>query len=477
MSSMSSIFGTSSIDYIVAQYMAIERQPITALEDQQSLLSSRLWMYAELQSRLYDLRNAAHDLSSTLSSSTFNLRTATSSDTDILTAVASSGSAMGTYSILVTQLAKNDTVLSDVFTDSNGTILSSEGAGAKSFTISVNGVDTTVNVTLSSGEDDETVLNNVAQAINDSGADVTASVIHVSSTTSRLEIKSDETGSTYTIGLADVSGTLLSTLGLDESVAATDTQGGSIYTDKSLLNAELDLDGISITRDSNSISDVIDGVTINLVGYQNQTDIPVTLTISSDVDGIQAEIEDFITKYNDAIDYLNENMAVDPDNSVRGMLAGNFTFTNLRSNLRSIVSGFVSTVQAGNPELLSQVGITIDEDGRLSLSDEEEFANAIEEDPSQVGDLFNTSGGIAVQLDTLLYDYVKTGGFIDDIEESVNNQVDFIDTRIGRMEDRLAIREDELRRELYDLQSMLASLTSQQSYMQQFYGSIMANMG
>jgi flagellar hook-associated protein 2 len=203
----------------------------------------------------------------------------------------------------------------------------------------------------------------------------------------------------------------------------------------------------------------------------------VTLTISPDTEGIQTEIEEFITKYNDVIGYLNQNMAVDPESSLRGMLAGNFTFTNLRHNLRSIVSGLVSSVESGNPQLLSEIGISIDRDGMLSLSDAEDFANAILEDPGQVADLFNSTEGIAVQLDDLLYDYVKAGGFIDDIEESVNNQIDFLDTRIERLEDRLAIREQELRDEMYELQNMLAALAVQQSYMQQYYSAFIANIG
>jgi flagellar hook-associated protein 2 len=469
-------FGSSSVDLLVAQFMQIERQPIVALEGDRSVLEARLSMYATLQTRLKDLRDAAGDLASTLSSSPFNLKTATSSDTDILTATAGAGAISGTYSLLVTQLAKTDTVLSNVFTDTGSDIISGEGTGTKTFDITVNGTTTTVSVTLASGEDNETVLGNIAQAINDSGAAVNASVVHDTPTSSRLEIKSDNSGQTYAITLADNGGTLLNTLGMDETRVATDSLGGTIYTDKTNLNAELTLDGISITRDSNTISDLLDGVTINLLGYQNPSDIPVTLTISPDAEGIQAELEDFITKYNDVISYLNENMAVDPENSVRGMLAGNYTFTSLRSTLRSIVTGYVSSVDPGNVQLLSEIGIEVNSDGTLTMSDASELEDALTEDPDQVADLFNSSSGIAVQLDSLLYDYAKAGGIVDDVESSIGTQIDYIDTRIDRIESRLAIRELELRQEMTDLQDLYMTLIFQQQQMQQFYGTYVASL-
>jgi flagellar hook-associated protein 2 len=302
-------------------------------------------------------------------------------------------------------------------------------------------------------------------------------VIHVDGSTSRLVITSDETGSTNAITLSDSVGTLMNTAGADETREATDTLGGTVHLDKSKLDAIIEIDGIEITRDNNSPDDVIDGVTLNLLGYQDPTDIPVTLTITPDVESIKEEVNEFITTYNDLLSYLDSQMEVDADNNVRGMLAGSYMFMNLKNAVRTVVTGYVDSVESGNPQLLTEIGIEIDRDGTLTLSDEEAFEDALTDNPKKISDLFNSTNGIAVQVNDLLYDYTKVGGQIDNLEESTNSKIDFIDDRIDRVEERLAKRELELRDEFTELQNALTNLTLQQSFMQQYLGTYLATMG
>ena len=126
----------------------------------------------------------------------------------------------------------------------------------------------------------------IANAINNSDADVHASVVNSSKNKAKLVLRSDSTGSDYGVSLSDVSGSLLSNIGLVDDVQATDSTGGYIYDD-SELDAQYELDGILLTSNSNTIEDAISGITFNLVGTQEEADEPIQLTIDADNDSIQ----------------------------------------------------------------------------------------------------------------------------------------------------------------------------------------------
>lgn len=474
---MADIFSTfnisSSIETLISQLMAIERRPITLLEAERTELNRRRAMFSDLASKLSTLQSQAERLADTTSASVFNGKTVISSDSTVATATATSSATVDNHSIFVSQLAKAHIMVSNRITSSETDIVTNVGTGTKTFRITVNGVQTDVSVTLNSGDDNQAVLEKVASAINAAMEgvtdSVTASVINDTPTTSKLVIRSDQTGLAYKMALEDVDGTLLNYLGIDdESVAATDTAGGYIYAD-SELDAKFTLDGVEITRSSNTISDVLSGVTINLVGTQEAGEAPITLTVAPDTEAIRNQVESFIEAYNEVLSYLKAKTAVDPANYTRGDLAGDFTYVSLRMRLREMVSDAVSTVVSGHPEMLYQIGITADDDGTLSLSDPDTFTQTLESDVTKVSDLFNSSDGVAVCIDNFIEGFVKVGGVIDDDQSAIDSRIRNIDRRIGRLEERLALREQQYRQELAAMQEALALLAGQQSILSGFY--------
>ncbi|NIQ03849.1 MAG: flagellar filament capping protein FliD, partial [Nitrospinaceae bacterium] len=151
------------------------------------------------------------------------------------------------------------------------------------------------------------------------------------------------------------------------------------------LNAGLVVDGVSVTKSDNVITDVINGATLTLKSAGSGT-----ITLSSDQEAIQEKIFDFVDAYNDLMLFLNEQLALDPDTFETGTLFGNFTVQNIQQTLRSTISSRVTGV-SGSFEFLSQIGIRTASDGTLTV-DEAELSDAITADIQNVSQLFSSKG-------------------------------------------------------------------------------------
>jgi flagellar hook-associated protein 2 len=126
----------------------------------------------------------------------------------------------------------------------------------------------------------------------------------------------------------------------------------------------------------------------------------------------------------------------------------------------------VSGVQAGNPALLAEVGITAASNGTLSISDTTTFDSAIDTKLSGVIDLFASSGGVSTRLVARLDGFVNTGGLIDGSLSTVTSKVSSINQQIATLQNRLDGREATLRKQLVGLQKALSVLSGQRFILQ-----------
>jgi len=390
-----------------------------------------------------------------------------SSDPSVVTATATSSATVGSHSLLVTQLAQTDMVLTSTVNASGTSIADTEGAGTKTIQVTVNGVTTNVNVDIAAGDSNSTVLSNLAKAINSADSSVSASVLSVNGTDDRLVINGKSTGSQGAISLGDVSGTLLSTLGLGAGVvsartASTSTTGGFSHTDVSALNAEFQFDGIDFVKDSNTISNIIPGLSIQLTGTQSATDTPVSLTVGLDKSNIQSVLQSFISQYNDVLSTVVSKTSVDPTTHVRQIFAGDVSFLNLRMQLQSIMGGSVSSVATGNPSTLSQIGISIASDGSLSISDPSTLTAVAGTDGSPLTDLFTSAKGFATQLQTLVNGFTNITGILASDTQSTNDQLSSLSDRITQQNTIINAKAAHYQDELARLQAEYTYLTEQQ---------------
>lgn len=363
--------------------------------------------------------------------STFDARSGTltsngSTDpTKILGVAIDPGTAKGSYEIEVVQKAKNHRVASAATSDAT-TALGYTG----SFDIGVAG-GTTGSVNITSGMS----LTDIAAAINtQSGTTgVSAQVLKVSATSYQLIMSATTTAKE--IEITNVSGTnVMDSLGV--------TSGGTYLNQLQAADqAILNLDGVQITRDTNTISDLISGVEI-VIGKQ-EPGTTVTLEIGNDTSGVKNAIMAFVDAYNELRDFIATNQQVDSDGSLSddAVLFSDSELKNLTDSVQKLLAG---TYGSGGTTLgtLREIGITLDADNRLAVKEADldvaivskfdELRNIFESnvtnDNAEFAMLGNTSKLSAANI---TFDITVSGGVITGVTANGDsNLFDFSGTSI-----------------------------------------------
>ena len=464
----------SQIESLVQQYRASQRKFIVPLENRKTSLNARIKALADLKKKLEDLNSVSNGLRRKDSGSTLGVHAANSSDDSVVEASVSSGRAAGMHTLTVTQLAKQDTVLSARVNSQGDSIVTNFGAGERYFTLTIQGVTTDINVVIEDDDTNVTVMNKIAAAVNSSGTEVAASVINDTTSTSRLVLKSKESGSENAIVLNESGGGLLHAIGLTSDVlsgrkASGSSEAGYLHTSSSMLDAHFIMDGVEVIRGSNVISDVLADVTLTL---KNTSETAVNINISPDIEKIKENIEKFINSYNEVINYLTSRTSIDGELNVRQIFAGDTQMRGLRIDLRMIVGGMVSGIEEGRPNSLYDIGIQAHPDGTLYFADTGKFENAVISDLDSIAAIFNAEDGVAVQFNNRLQTFVSTGGFIDNSREGADGQLRNLNSRIEDMQRRIDVRVERFRDEFIKMQGMIAAANQQLqmlSNLQMFY--------
>ncbi len=436
---------SAELNQFLEVFQARSTFQLDSVKSLRDALELKTTIYNDLKTKLKALKKMTDDFSQTGSLSAFGAKTVSVSDESILRISAGGGSSALSHSIHVDQLARAHSVLSDRYTQT-GTELSAAHAGTKNFSITVDGTQYDVSVVINSGDDNQTVLKSVVDAINAvDDIEAVGSSINDTDTTTKLSITSEETGTKNKMTFTDTDG-LLASLGVTNTSAATDTAGGYIYQDSggSELDAKLTVDGINIVRSSNTLTDVVAGATLELLGAQEATDPDVSVSIAVDTEAITAKVQEFLDAFNDAHGYITAKVNVDPTTYARGDLAGDSPYVNLWQNLRSSMANSVPSSSSEVFSALSQIGITSGATGNFSITNTSNFDDALNENLDAVEALFNASDGIAVRLEELLDNYTDVSGIIDSSKNSVTDRVDLLDNKIDRLERLQAMEEKRL---------------------------------
>ncbi|MGR3318746.1 MAG: flagellar filament capping protein FliD [Candidatus Anammoxibacter sp.] len=151
-------------------------------------------------------------------------------------------------------------------------------------------------------------------------------------------------------------------------------------------DAVIEVDNSIITKSSNTITDLIEGVTLTLLKVDTSE---VTLSVSTDTSGAKGNIEDFVASYNILAAFIEEQSSFDPDvDGKKNPLLGDFTLQAVRRRLSDIISGTIPGVPNDSFNSLSSIGITSDfKTGKLSI-DDSKLSSALKKDPDAVAKLF-----------------------------------------------------------------------------------------
>lgn len=219
-------------------------------------------------------------------------------------------------------------------------------------------------------------------------------------------------------------------------------------------------DPIVLTSSTNTLTGVLENVTIDLVGTSNA---PVELSVSRDIDRIVSDLNTFVSNYNSVLDSLDENTRFDAETGDRGVLFGDNTVDVVRSRLRNVVTARVPEAPAGLDRLVL-IGVKSGNGGRLSF-DENKFRELFNANPDAVEALFTTEdSGIGDRLNNVL-EGLTSGfdGVIARRDGLLGKREDLFNDRISALEDSLARKRQRLQRQFQGLESALANLQGAQS--------------
>ncbi len=476
----------NSIEYLVQQYMQIEARPRNKLAQQRDLLSSKNTVLTELDSKLSVLKTKVDRLTDP-NTDYFATKLATGSNNDQFTISAAASTNLGNHSLTVDRLASSDTRVSQQYTDTS-TVLQTAFSSDQTFSIFVANPTTAdannraqIDVTISAADfaaDDGTALDSIRDAINTAMSDAVAagtiendevahaSVISEQNGKSRLVIRANQSGYANRLTFGESTGNLLQSLQVNSASQSTGTAGGYITlvgTDEttSMLNSKFNIDGLNFYRDTNNVTDAINGLTIRLLDTFTTTE---SITVTPDGEGVKAEIQGFLDAYNDVINSLKKNAQIDPVTYKRGVLADDIVYRGMSNSLRSAIGGEVSAASSALYQHLYKIGIEADSNGNLSFTDSDAFTTALETNSNYVSDIFNATDGIGVVIKNYIDNFVAVGGTIDSSKENIDANIKNLDNRISSMDDLLNVRENQLRSQFSEMQAMMAKLSSQMSF-------------
>lgn len=477
---MAAILGTSSggfdIEGLVAQFRAIELIARGSLEIKKEKLESRKEALSDLDSKFSALFKLAKRLADPFLN-VFGSKLGSTSNADLLSVTAGSTAQVGSHSLIVNRLASIDTRVSQQYSAS-GTDFSALSTD-QTFKILVahpteadpnNRVEISVTVTASTfSQTNDEVLSDIAHAINDAmSAAVTAGDIEITervtvnsvaeeSDTARLVVRSGQSGETHALVFDDVDG-LLGILQVTDNVQTTGTGGGYI-TPLNELSAAFTIDGLAFSRDSNAVDDALAGVTLQLSGTTTTTE---TFTISSNVDAVKGELQDFIDAFNEAIEFLVE------ESKAGGEFRGDSTYGFLKYDLRSLVTQRVTGALSTEFDQLSEIGIGINRDGTLFFEDATKLEAALAKNSNLVSEIFGATDGIGEGLHSFIVKYTRVSGLISGSQKSIVRSLTFQDSRLDEFDARLLRKEERFRNELIQLQTGLAQAQQQASFFSAF---------
>ncbi len=465
---MNEIFGATGsntqLDLLVDAYRKTQQTKIDSLNERRTQLQSRDSFYGTLRSRLDSLISQIDKFKASDALSKFQAKAVASTDSSVVTATATGSALLSSSTLKVNQLASNDLLISSrvSLADSFG-----EVAGTQTFDITVGSSTKQISVTFDGTETNEQAMKKIVQAINGtSEINVSASFVKDTTSTGRLTLASKNSGSENKIVFS--SSTALTKLGLDPTalnssnsvrVASTDTTAGYKTANVDGLDSKFELNGINITRSTNTISDVLEGVTLNLLKVQESGSNPVILSTSVNNSSVENFVKELLTSFNDVISNISNNRdARRNDSSLSGLV----------QTMKNIALNKFGDTSSGDTKYLTDLGIKFDKSGFLVISDSEQFKKSLIEDPSKVADMFIGANGFAKQLESVITPYAGSTGLVATRKSSLQTQLDTTNKRISETEERVELQANSLKKQYQSYLKLFYQAQNQSTYLSGF---------
>lgn len=443
-SSLSTIGSGLDIPTIVSNLVANERKPAAdRINNQGTTATAKLSALGSIKSSLGSLQSALETL--TKSASTPAYKTTVPEGSGFGATVVTDPStgktlaAAGTYNVEVLSLAQPQKLSSGAF---------AADAAVGDGTLKIAWDDKSLDVAIKPGS----TLSDIAAAINKAagGKGVNATVI-TANDGQHLVLNAVDAGTkgALTVSASGGNGGL--------SALTWDGTAGGLSQTVAATNARVRVDGFERESSSNSVSDLIPGITLNLTKAEEGT--TKTLTVSQDNAPLKINVQAFVSAYNASINLLKNSSAYDATNKKASTLTGDSMVRGLQQQLRGQLSANVVDLKA--------MGLTINTDGTMSLN-ASTFDKAMAENPTMAASLLGKDGRLSGGLSSLLKSNLDSGtGTLTLRTDALNKQIKKLEKDLDDLDARMEKVSDRYTRQFNAMDSLVAQMQGTSNYLAQ----------
>ncbi len=445
------------VESIVTKLMSIEQRPVAQLKTQASTIQTKISAYGQLQSALSTFKDAASALGKT---TTWGATTATSSDAGVRVSTSDSAPA-GNYAIEVKSLAAAQSAVTRGYESADelvgaGTLRVEIGSfGQAGFAPQPN-LDA-INIDISATD----TLTTVRNKINAAGAGVSAIIVN-DATGSRIIISSTNPGNNSVFRTSGDGGAA-------EFAFEPGSASNVMTQTQAAADAELKINGLDVISSSNTLTDVVQGLTINLLQPTTGT---AQITVAQDNEALTKSVNTFVESYNALATMLRTQTKYDDATKKAGSLQGDSTAVGLQRQLRNLLTS--ETPASSVYETINAIGMTLQSDGTLKV-DSTKLTAALNTNPNEVKKLFSAYtfrandtdpdvNGIATRRRIFADKVMGTDGSLVTKTDGLNSSLKLNQKRQDELTDRLSLTEARLRAQYTSLDTNMAKMSALNAY-------------
>ena len=404
---------------------------------------------AAMKYALSNLKSAFDDLKDVTD---YKSMVVTNTNTTAFSATANSTASAGAHTVEVTALAAAQRTAGTVAFASTTT--SVNGGGSMALTLGGTAFSDGTTISIAAGDD---TPQGIVDAINDADVGLSAYLVNTG-----------DASTPYKVVVAGSSGVdnAFTITATDTSSGGGDVDSGFDFSSTNLqeaADAAVTVDGISVTNDSNTITDAVPGLTLVLKATNSGS--AATVDLSNDTSVAKGKVTALVAAYNDANSLMDE--VTNPKSTLEtygGTLVGNSTIRTLRDQLRTMVTSASDTAPSSTVSYFHDIGVELDKSGKLTINTvkldlafDTDFDNSVTLLSGDQQDLSvydtTTEAGIAGAASRTLYTMLKSSGTVS--TESANAT-----SRISDYEDDLAALDDRMTRLLAHYTKQFAAMDS-----------------
>lgn len=439
--SLAAVGSGLDIPTLVKQLVAAERRPTEQrINKQGTATTAKLSALGTLKSALGNVQSTLKDLVKSVTTPAYKTTVPEGSGfTASLITEAGTGktaAAAGSYNVEVVRLAQTQKLTSSAFTAD-----ASPGDGKLSFSWGTH----TLDVDIAKGS----TLKDIASAINKAagGKGVNATVV-TASDGQHLVFNAVSAGTDGALKVSASGGN-----GGLSAFAWNGTSGG-MQQNTAAANALVRVDGFERESSSNTITDIIPGISLNLT--KAEAGAQRTLGIAQDTSSLKINMQAFVSAYNATVKQLSSVSAYDATSNKASALTGDALVRGLQQQLRSQFSANVSEMKA--------LGLTIAKDGSLAFSGTT-FDKALTDNPDAVADLIGEHGSLTTGMEKLLKSNLDTHGTLTQRTDSLNKQVKRLEKELGDLDARMQKVSQRYTRQFITMDTLVANMQSTSNFL------------